>query len=135
MNEEKQTYSTEDTHMILNKLLPIDSHPRYLGECDLLAKSLNKKDGNVIERYVWGLANRMPEFIRTDGLYNPSLGAVSHVERLFVRWAANTNTTDKRQKTRPDIEYIAQLIGRSRIIVKAVWDVVGPAKGREGFGF
>lgn len=129
---------------MLDCLLPEDSEAAFKGECDRLAgrlqKGSRKGNGGLVERFLWGLATRLTEYVPPPEGHPPlwrRSGPLSWCEKYIIKLAAHTDSKEAKAKrvAPPDPAYLAPLLRRTLADTTAAWQQYGPAQGRgAGFG-
>jgi len=146
----KQAHSTRvgrwtpgEINAAIDALLEMQSEAAYKGELDRLAKILERglpdgrPDGDVVERFIWGLCVRLTEY--TPPKQAPALrtGPATWAEQHFIQMATATRSREAQDKRKapPDARYLSPLLRRSIVDAMQLWEKYGPSRGRgAGFG-
>lgn len=138
-------WTAEMIDAVLEEILKCDSRRHYefvcskyatlykIGEADTLVADQRVRDGDPVNRLLWGLCMLVRPYPgqADSGSRSPRVGPLTWAEYQCIDWAVNGGS--KQQKRRPDAKYMAELLQRPESVVKAAMDKIGPSRGRTGF--
>lgn len=138
-------WTNEQIDAVLEKLLPLNSKREYerqlvwlsqeieVGAADILIGGQVVRDGDPINRALWGLCLRLRGYVGPVclGSRTARCGPFSWVEHKMLQWALFGKSDQ--QKAKPDAEYMAVLFQRDIKEVNKEMNRLGPARGRRGF--
>jgi hypothetical protein len=126
-----------ETNFVIDCLLKQQSEAGYKGELDRLALLNGRTDGDVVERFIWGLCVRLRDYTATTLPFVIRHGPPTWCELHWLELASGTRSKEAMEKRTapPDAAYLAPLLRRTLADTQALWDKYGPSRGRgAGFG-
>lgn len=136
-------WSQGEADAALDALLVCQTEAAYKGALDAVAKTLERglpdgrPDGDVVERFVWGLCVRLTEYVPPTKPLTLRAGPPTWAELHFIQMASATRSKEAQAKRKapPDARYLAPLLRRSIVETTQLWEKYGPSRGRgAGFG-
>ena len=146
----RHLWTIEEDHYMLETVLPADGAARFARACDQVARQMQRGQdlqranahavltGDLVRRRLWGLATRLALYTPHTEPRTSRRGPLLHTERIVVHWAIYNKSQEAKASHNkwgaPDAPYIALLLARPAEDVERAWKILGPAKGRKGFG-
>lgn len=135
----------EDIDIVLEIALPCDSKKAL--ELALASHAnatlwgepndLGLRDGQPLERLLWGLATRLREYKGPahEGSRKRREGPASYTEQWLIQCGTSTDSLEAKHKRKgyPDAAYFAILFQRDAADAAKIYKAHGPAKNRTGF--